>query len=98
MRTPKEIFKELVAKAQDWRIWKGYGPNIKLNEYQRNENAKEVGKFVTRLPKEDRDVLVHFTIDDFKNERTEDPIFRPTAPKRKRSAAIRLVVNNDKND
>jgi uncharacterized protein (DUF3084 family) len=99
MKSPKEIFRHLVEQAKDWRMFRGYGPSASgLSEYQREQNAKEIGQLVYRLPEGDRKVLRYLSVEDFVNERHEDPYFYPVAPKRKRSRTIRLVVNNDKPD
>lgn len=96
MKTPKQIFNELVEKAKVWTGFKGYSPGRKLNSYQLEQNASHVGDLITRLPEEDRKVLTYLSAEDFKNDRVEDAYFRPAPPKRQRRAALRLVVNNNK--
>lgn len=96
MRTPKEIFRELVQKAKEWAMFRGPGvPYDKLTNYRHELYSREVGKMITHLPEKDRSVLKNFTAADAENERFS-PEFANEAIKRKRRAAIKLVVNNDK--
>lgn len=98
MKTPKELIRELVQKAKEWAMFRGNGvPFEKQNSYHRNIYSKQVGELITRLPQKDRDILKNLTAADAENERFSPEYCRPKEPiKRKRSATIRLVVNNDK--
>jgi len=98
MKSAKDLFKALILKAYEWRIWKGYPVKYEeLSPYRREVASKEIGRMVTDLPKNERLIIKELKAKDMDMERYAPPYEDPP-PKRQRNRAIRLVVNNDKDN
>jgi len=96
MKSAKDLFKALILKAYDWKIFKGYLVKYEeLSPYRRELASKEIGKMVTNLPKNERLIIQELKAKDMDMERYAPPYEDPP-PKRQRNRAIRLVVNYDK--